>query len=384
MRSATQAICIEDLRKLARHRVPSVVFDYLDGAADGEVTARENIAAFDDYLFRPRLAVKTGAPRLATTVLGQPISFPAMPGPLGYSRLFHPDGEIGAARAAGKAGTGYVQSTLSGYRLEESSAATSGPFFYQFYLLGGRATGEATLARAAAAGAKGLFVTIDTPVAGLRRRDFRNGMRELMAKPSLPKLRYLPDVLLHPRWIAGYLRGGRMPVLPNVVVPGKGAFPLTDAAAALESSAITWDDMAWIRRHWKGPLCVKGVHTDDDARRAVDHGAQGVVVSNHGGRQLDGVAATLRVLPEVVAAVGGQCEVLLDGGVRHGSDIAKALALGARAVLLGRGYGYGLAAAGEKGVTRALEIFRSDLERTMKLLGCADIAELNESYLQRR
>ena len=230
-------------------------------------------------------------------------------------------------------------------------------------------------------GYSALVVTIDTPVAGIRERDIRNGTKELITRKLGPMLPYVHQFLLRPGWLAGFLADGGMMKFPNVVVPGQGAMPYADIGAALEQSMIAWEDFRWIREVWSGPIVVKGVHTGDDARRAADMGAAAVVVSNHGGRQLDGVAATLRVLPEVVAAVGDRIEVLMDGGIRRGSDIAKALCLGARAVLAGRAYAYGLGAAGGAGVARAIEILRTDLVRTLKLLGCDSTARLDRSYL---
>ncbi len=197
----------------------------------------------------------------------------------------------------------------------------------------------------------------------------------------LDKLPFLPNVLRHPRWLAGFLRDGGIRALPNVVIPGQGPMPLLDVGAALATTTVTWADLKWIADCWRGPLVVKGVLTGDDARRAVDAGVAAVSVSNHGGRQLDSVAASIRALPEVVAAVDGQAEVWMDGGIRRGSDIAKALCLGARAVLCGRAYAYGLAAAGEAGVARAIEILRADLDRTLKLLGCASARDLDRSYV---
>ncbi len=224
-------------------------------------------------------------------------------------------------------------------------------------------------------------MTIDTPVAGLRERDFRNGMKELMGGSVLDKIPFLPQMLARPGWIVSYLLDGGLSKLPNVVLPGTGPMELVDVGAALARSAVTWEDLSWIRKQWPGLLVIKGLLTGDDARRAVDEGAGAVVVSNHGGRQLDGVSPSLRALPEVVAAVNGQVEVLMDGGIRRGSDIVKAICLGAKAVLCGRAYAYGLAAAGEAGVTRALEILRADVDRTLKLLGCTSIAALDRSYI---
>jgi isopentenyl diphosphate isomerase/L-lactate dehydrogenase-like FMN-dependent dehydrogenase len=376
----TAALNIDDLRRMARRRVPRLVFDYIDGGAEAEVTLRENCRAFEDVTFRPRCAVPAGRCEVGTTVLGSDLSFPLILGPVGSCRLFHPGGEAAAARAAGAAGLPYVLSTLSGSRLEDVKAASRGPVWYQLYLVGGRDVASAAIARARAAGFSALVVTIDTPVAGLRERDYRNGITELLSRRPLRMLPHVSQVIARPRWLAGFIRDGGLMAFPNIVLPD-GPMAYADVAAALEQSAVCWDDLRWIREAWQGPVVIKGVHTPDDARRAVDAGADALVVSNHGGRQLDGVAATLRVLPEVVSAVGGQVEVLMDGGIRRGSDIVKALCLGARAVLIGRAYAYGLAAGGEAGVARAIEILRADMVRTLKLLGCPSIGELDASFV---
>jgi L-lactate dehydrogenase (cytochrome) len=357
------------------------VFDYIDGGAEGEVTLRENCRAFEDVTFRPRHAVAVPGCDLRTRVLGFDLALPFLLAPVGYSRLMHPGGEAAAAREAGKAGTGYILSTVSGHRLEDVKTASTGPVFYQLYLLGGRAAAEIVLERARVAGFAGLVVTIDTPVPGIRERDHRNGMRELISGNLLQKIPFLPNVLSRPKWLVSFLLDGGLRPLPNVVVPGQGPMPLPDVTAALASAAVTWADFRWIRDGWRGPIVVKGILTGEDARRAVDAGAAAVSVSNHGGRQLDGVAAALRALPEVVAAVNGQVEVWMDGGIRRGSDIVKAICLGARAVLCGRAYAYGLAAAGGAGVARAIEILRADLERTLRLLGCPSIEALDRSYV---
>jgi isopentenyl diphosphate isomerase/L-lactate dehydrogenase-like FMN-dependent dehydrogenase len=379
--ASPHVVCISDFRPLAQRRLPRPVFDYLDGGADGEVTLRENCRVFDDITFRPRHAVALSELDLRTRVLGFDVSFPALLAPVGYSRLMHPDGEAGASRAAGLAGTAYILSTISGHRVEDVKAASTGPVCYQLYLMGGRAASEAIIERARVAGCAALVVTIDTAVAGLRERDFRNGMKELMGGSLIDKIPYLPQMIARPRWIVGYLRDGGLSKLPNVVIPGEGPMELVDVTKALASSTVTWDDLKWIRKLWPGTLVIKGVLTGDDARRSIDEGASAVVVSNHGGRQLDGVRASLRALPEVVAAVNGRVEVLMDGGVRRGTDIVKALCLGARAVLCGRAYAYGLSAAGQAGVTRALEILRADVERTLRLLGCPSVAALDRSYI---
>lgn len=375
-------VSIEDFRPAARRRLPKAVFDYLDGGAEGEITLRENCRAFQDVNFRPRHAVAFANCDLRTTVLGCDLSLPFLLAPVGYSRLMHPDGEVGAARAAGNAGTAYILSTISGHRLEDVKAATSGPAFYQLYLMGGRGAAEASIHRARTAGFSALVVTIDTAVAGLRERDFRNGMKELISGSPLEKLPFLPQVLSRPTWLFRFLRDGGLPHLPNVVIPGRGPMALIDVNAALSAAAVTWADFRWIREVWGGPIVAKGVLTADDARCAIDAGASAIVVSNHGGRQLDGLPASLRALPEVLEAVKDQAEVLMDGGIRRGADIVKALCLGARAVLCGRAYAYGLATAGEAGVTRAIEILRADLDRTLRLLGCQSVLGLDRSYIQ--
>jgi isopentenyl diphosphate isomerase/L-lactate dehydrogenase-like FMN-dependent dehydrogenase len=379
--ASPRVVNVEDLRPLARRRLPRVVFDYLDGGAEGEVTLRENCRAFAEVTFRPRYAVPVGGGDLRVRVLGHDLSFPALLAPVGFSRLMHPGGEVAAARAAGSAGTAFLLSTISGHRLEAVRAASSGPVWYQLYLVGGRAAALSAIERARACGFSALVVTIDTPVAGMRERDYRNGMSELLSGSLAARLPFLPQLLARPRWLARFLLDGGLPRLQNVVLPGQGPMRLLDVGASLAQSAVVWEDLRWIREAWGGPLVIKGVLTGDDARRAVDEGARAVVVSNHGGRQLDGVPASLKALPEVVQAVGGQTEVLMDGGVRRGGDIVKAVCLGARAVLIGRAYAYGLAAAGEAGVARALEILRADVERTLKLLGARSIADLDRSYV---
>ncbi len=379
--ASPRVVCIADLRRVARKRIPKAVFDYLDGGAEDEITLRENCRVFEDVSFRPRCAVAFPDCDLRTRVLGYDLALPFILAPVGYSRLMHPGGEVAAAHAAGKAGTAYILSTISGHKLEDVRAASSGPVFYQLYLMGGRGAAEAAIGRARAAGFNALVVTIDTPVSGIRERDHRNGMKELISGTLMEKLPFVPNILLRPGWLTEYLLDGGLPGLPNVVIPDRGPMPLVDVAAALAESAVTWADLRWIRELWQGPVVIKGVLTADDARRAIDEGASAISVSNHGGRQLDCVSSSLQALPEVVAAVKGQVEVWMDGGVRRGSDIVKALSLGAHAVLGGRAYAYGLAAAGEAGVERAIHILHADLERTLRLLGCPSVAALDHSYV---
>jgi isopentenyl diphosphate isomerase/L-lactate dehydrogenase-like FMN-dependent dehydrogenase len=379
---SSQVVNIEDLCRLAQRRLPKSVFDYLDGGAEAESTLTENCRAFRDVTFRPRGAVAIADCNLKTKVLGHELSFPALLAPVGYSRLMHPGGEVAAARAAGLVGTGYILSTISGHKLENVKAASQGPVWYQLYLLGGREAAEGALDRARRAGFSALVITVDTPVAGMRERDLRNGMKELLGTSLFAKIPYVPGILAHPGWLASFLLDGGVPKLENIVIPGKGPMELIDVASALSKAVVTWEDLRWIRELWSGPIVVKGLLTGDDARRAVDEGAAAVVVSNHGGRQLDSVSPSLRALPEVIGAVNGQTEVLMDGGIRRGSDIVKAICLGARAVLIGRAYAYGLAAAGQTGVARALEILRGEVERTLRLLGCPSVAALDRSYVE--
>src|SRR5271169_4770204 len=243
--ASPHVVSIEDFRPIARQRVPQSVFDYLDGGAEGEITLRENCRIFNDVTFRPRHAVALADCNLCTSVLGFNLSLPIMLAPVGYSRLMHPGGEVAAARAAGRAGIGYILSTISGHKLEDVKAGSSGPVFYQLYLMGGRGAAEASIDRARTAGFSALVVTIDTPVSGIRERDFRNGMKELVSGGPFEKIPYLPQVFSRPGWLMSFLLDGGLPALPNVVVPGKGPMKLLDVATALAESAVTWADLRW-------------------------------------------------------------------------------------------------------------------------------------------
>jgi L-lactate dehydrogenase (cytochrome) len=377
---STHIVNIADLRLAAKRRLPRAVFDYIDGGAEAEWTLRENSRIFDDVMLRPRSAIATPDSDLRTTVLGESIELPFILAPVGSSRMFYPRGEEVAAHAAGEAGTIYTLSTLAGCAVRDVKAATRGPLWYQLYVIGGRDVALAGIERAKSSGCSALVVTIDTTVAGMRERDVRNGVKELVSGAPFTMFPYVFQFLARPRWLAGFFRDGGLMKFPNVMLKD-GPMPYADVGATLERAMLCWDDFQWIREAWQGPIIAKGVHTADDARRAIDHGAAAVVVSNHGGRQLDGVAPTLRVLPEVIAALNGQIEVLFDSGIRRGSDIVKALCLGARAVLIGRAYAYGLGAAGGPGVARAIDILRADIIRTMKLLGCSSVRDLDRAFV---
>ncbi len=379
--SSPAVVNISDLRKLAKKRLPKMVFDYIDSGADREQTLSENCSAFNEILFRPRCAVATPTCDLSISVLDQEFQLPFMLAPVGSSRLFYPKGEVVAAREAGIAGTGYTLSTLSGCRLEDVKQATSFPAWYQLYLLGGKDVALKTIQRAKSAGFSAIVVTIDTPVSGLRERDLRNGTKELLSRNPMLMLPYIPQMIIKPCWMAQWLGDGGLMSFPNVELES-GPMGYTEIGPALEASVVTWEDLKWIRKAWGGKIVVKGVHIGEDAKKAVDLGVDAIVVSNHGARQLDSVAPTIRVLPEIVRAVNGKIDVLLDGGIRRGGDVVKALCMGAKGVLIGRAYAYGLGAAGGDGVSRAIEIIKSDVVRTMKLLGCDSIKKLDSSYIK--
>jgi L-lactate dehydrogenase (cytochrome) len=385
MRSVTRrlsrAVNVQDLRTLARRRLPRVVFDYVDGGADAEITLHDNRRSWDQVLFRPRQAVRLPVVDTRVSVLGCDLELPFLLAPVGYTRLMHPDAEPGVARAARDAGVGYVLTTFSGTRVEEVGAAGA-TLWYQLYLAGGRSVVEAALARAWQSGARVLAVTIDTNWPGMRERDLRNGVAALVGDSAVAKLPYLGQMIARPEWLVGFLRD-RPGVMqfPNIMLPGVGPAVARDVTTQLTESIVDWSDLSWIRTAWPGPIVMKGVLTEGDARRAVDEGAAGVIVSNHGGRQLDTCYPTARALPAIVRAIGRQVPVLVDGGIRRGADIVKAICMGASAVLVGRAYAYGFAAGGEAGVARATAILRTDIERTLRLLGCASIRQLDAGYV---
>ena len=418
MSSTSRINNVADARRLARRTLPRAVFDYIDGGAEDEVTMAENERAFRDVTFRPRMATRADVPDLTTTVLGTEISLPLLLAPCGLAGLMHPDGALGAARAAKRAGTVSVLSTVAGTP-PEGLAHEPGPRWFQLYAPDRRIAG-ALIRRAAASGFEALVVTVDTPALGKRERDARNGWAGSSLKLDLRTAARLgPQVAVRPGWairmlgrtlttlrqpstpgrapdpddrsgvsdpaptaqdaVAGTPAPAPMPSQDSTVAPTRAV--ASAGAVAMLASPFAWDDIAWMRERWTGSLLVKGVLSGDDAVRSADAGADAVIVSNHGGRQLEGAPASLRVLPEVVDAAGSRLEVLLDGGVRRGGDVAKAVALGARAVLIGRPYLYALAAAGEAGVERMLEIFRADLTRTLTLMGCHSVSDLDRTWI---
>lgn len=391
-RIAPRIRTVEDARRLARWRVPRVVFDYIDGGAETERTMRANRAALEAIGFVPRMAVTQGVPGpdLTTTVLGTPVSMPVLLAPVGFTRVMEPQGDIAGARAAATAGTVFTLSSMSGHTMEDVASAynrAAGSMdgaWFQLYKLGGRDGAEQLVERARKAGFSTLVLTVDTQIAGNRERDLHHGVTIPLRMDRKTVLRFAPKVVTHPLWLIDAAQDNFASSIVNTRGLGTDDQPMTDDDALINwvLSPMHWDDFAWIREVWPGPIVVKGVLGGDDARRAVDLGAAAVVVSNHGGRQLDGAPATMPALVEVLDAVGDRVEVLVDGGIRRGSDAVRAVALGARAVLIGRAWAYALAAAGEPGIAKVLSILRSDVDRSLRLLGCPSVEALDTSYVR--
>ncbi|SNT62261.1 L-lactate dehydrogenase (cytochrome) [Asanoa hainanensis] len=369
-----RAASIADLRSLARRHTPRAAFDYVDGAAEGELSHARSRAAFARVEFRPRVLRDVSDVDTGTTLLGRPAALPLVLAPTGFTRMMHHEGEHAVAAAAAATGVPYTLSTMGTVAPEE--LAGSGERWFQLYLWRDRAATKDLVARAAAAGFRALMLTVDTPVSGSRLRDVRDG---LTIPPNLT-LRTLVDMGRHPSWWWHLL--STPPLRFASLDSTDGA--LADLVDRVFDPSITLADLAWLRDVWTGPLIVKGVLDAADARTVVDAGADAVVVSNHGGRQLDRVATPLEVLPAVVEAVGGRAEVYLDGGVLDGADVVAAVGLGARACLVGRAYLYGLMAGGQDGVTRALDILRADVRRTLALLGARTIDQLGPDRVRLR
>jgi L-lactate dehydrogenase (cytochrome) len=374
---AARAGTIGELRAAARRRIPRVIFDYVDGAAGDEVTARRNVTEFRAIELVPRVLVDVSRVETATSVLGEPVALPLLGAPMGLTGLLHPAGEVALARALADAGSLYVLAAMSSCPIEEVAAAVSRPLWFQMYIWRDRGLVLDMLRRAQAAGISVLVVTLDVPVAGGRDRDRRNGF----SVPPRVTLRALAEGALHPRWSSGFVRQPRIR-WGNLPADGGIAASLGVHIDRQFDPAATWDDLGWFREHWDGRLVVKGVLHPDDARRAVGLGAAGVIVSNHGGRQLDGAPAAIRALRPVAEAVGGDAEVYLDGGIRRGADIVKAVALGARACLAGRALAYGLGVAGQAGARRAVEILASELRTALALTGCPSVRDLGPSWVR--
>ena len=381
-RDVTRALNIADLREIARRCVPGFVFEYVEGGAEDEVTLRGNREAFSRLRFLPQTLIDTSRRHQRTTILGRMADAPLIIAPTGLGGLLHPDGDAVLARAAAKYGIPYVLSTVSTTRLEDLVNRVGGRLWMQLYVVKDRAIGRDIVRRAAAAGFEALVFTSDANVFGNREWDQRGYRR-----PGRLTARALLDALGHPRWAWEVLLRHGMPrfrnlesfLSPSAVTP-MGA---STVIPQLFDATICWDDLGWIRDLWRGKLIIKGVLTAADAERAVSLGVDGIVVSNHGGRQLDSCVASIDVLPEIVRTVGGRAAIIIDSGFRRGTDVVKALALGAQAVMLGRATLYGLIAGGETGVERALAILTSEIDRVLGQLGCNSVADLKAELVRR-
>lgn len=380
-RDCARALSIADLREIARRRVPGFAFEYVEGGSEDEATLRRNREVFAALSFVPRTLIDTAGRSLGTSVFGRPCAAPLAIAPTGLNGMLHPDGDLALARAAAAFGIPYTLSTLSTTRLEDVASQAGGRLWMQLYVMKNRAIAEDIMARAAAAGYEALVFTSDANVFGSREWDKRN-----YSRPGKPTFRAAFDALRHPRWLMRVLLRKGIPHFRNVET-----FLPPGAASAVGGSTIipqmfeptiAWQDIDWIRRHWHGKLLVKGILSAADAQRALDAGCDGIVLTNHGGRQLDYCVAPIEVLGEVAAAVGSRLTIVIDSGFRRGSDIAKALALGAHTVMIGRAALYGLAADGERGVRRALDMLAVELDRVLGQLGCRSIADLRADLLR--
>ncbi|TMS56785.1 alpha-hydroxy-acid oxidizing protein [Imbroritus primus] len=372
--------CIEDLRRVARKRVPRMFYDYVDGGSWTEYTYRANEADFQRLEFRQRVAVDITERSTATTMVGQPVSMPVAIAPTGLTGMQYADGEILAARAAKKHGIPFTLSTMSICPIEAVAEATGRhPFWFQLYVLRDKSFVENLIDRAKAANCSALVVTMDLQVFGQRHKDKKNGL----STPPKPTLRNLLNLATKPRWCLGML-GTKHRHFGNIVGHAKGVDnigSLVEWTREQFDPRLSWQDVEWIKKHWGGKLIVKGIQDPEDARLAVESGADAIIVSNHGGRQLDGAASSISTLPRIVAAVGDRVEVHMDGGIRSGQDVLRAIALGARGTYIGRAMMYGLGAFGERGVTTALEIIRNELDLSMAFCGKTDIREVDRGIL---
>lgn len=382
-RRLSRAASVQDLRRIARRRLPRGVFDYVDGAAEDEVTRARNAAAYRDVQFRPRVLRDVGNIDTSTTLLGEPLAYPLVLAPTGFTRMVDPEGELAVARAAARAGLPYTLSTMSTRSIEEVAGVSTGHKWFQVYVWRDRGLVKELIQRAAAAGYEAIVITVDTAVLGRRERDIRRGF----TLPPKMGLDTIVDGLLHLGWTWSFLWAE--PIVFSHVrgfSGGDGAAPvlLAEYINSQFDPGLSWDDIEWFRSVWKGPIVIKGIQTVEDARLAADAGVQAVALSNHGGRQLDGAPPPLRLVAPVADIVGDRVEIICDGGIRRGSDIVKAVALGARACMAGRAYLYALAAGGERGVHHILAQLNEDVRRTMALTGITRVEDLTPDLVQWR
>lgn len=374
---------VTDLRRMASRRLPQPIFDYIDGGADDEVSLGRNVSAFRNYELLPDVLNDVSTIRTETRIFGQPSRWPLMLSPTGLTRMFHQDAELAVASAAARHGLIYSLSTMGTTRLEELAQAVAGPKVFQIYIFKDRGLTAEFVARCKEAGYHGLTLTVDTPVAGNRERDRASGF----SLPPKLTLRSLLSFALHPFWSLPALTGSKFDlanVSHKVDALASGPMSLFDYIGAQFDRSVGWREVEWLAREWNGPLAIKGVMTPEDARRSISSGATGVMVSNHGGRQLDGGPAPIDQIEPVREAVGDGPDVICDGGIRRGTDVAKALALGATACSIGRPYLYGLAAGGEAGVDRLLTLLSQEFERTLTLLGVNNVTSLVRRHVQKR
>lgn len=381
---ASKILSVNDARYFAKKRVPKGIFQMFEAGSGSNVTAEDNVKAFEAVKFRPRNAVFHPTHDISTTVLGHKISMPAIVSSVGFLAVGHTDGEAGVARAAGAAGTIQFVSGVTGTPIEKIMEAATGPVFYQLYYIGGRDKSAPIIARIKKAGVSGLILTVDTPTIA-RPRDLpyieRRGVPyQINLKEAI---RFLPQLWNKPAWTWDFIRAGfPEPQVAMGLRPDGTPMGLFEGIAEIYKETPTWEDIPWIRRHWDGPLVIKGILTVADAKRAVAEGADAIVISNHGGNVLDGSVSTLPILTEIVEAVGDKIEVLIDSGVRRGTDVLKAVALGAKAALLGRAYLYPLLAAGEQGVSHILNLFHQQIEEGLAFLGAQSIHGLDPSFVE--
>jgi L-lactate dehydrogenase (cytochrome) len=379
-RRLRKGVSVADLRAIARRRLPRGVFDYIDGAAEDEAAMASNSEAYRRITFRPRVLRDVGQVDISTTLLGKPLAFPLVLAPTGFTRIADPAGELAVARAAARAGIPYSLSTLGTRSIEEVAAVSPGRLWFQVYVWKDRGLVAEMVQRAADSGYEALCLTVDTAVLGKRERDVRRGF----TLPPKLGLTTILDGIAHPGWTWQFIRSDPI-VFANVsghaVGDGAEAVSLAEYVSRQFDPGLSWKDVEWLRSRWDGPIVIKGIQTTVDASIAAEEGIEAIALSNHGGRQLDSAPAPLELVPEVADAVGDRVEIICDGGVRRGSDIVKALALGATACMSGRAYLYGLGAAGEAGVDHVLDVLSSDMSRTMALIGCRAIADLGRDYV---
>ncbi len=382
MSEITHCVSIADMKKLARKKLPSIMFDYIEGGAEDEITVDWNQKAFQKYEFVPHVLRDVSQIDLTTKVLGVTLDLPVMAAPTGMSRMFHYTGERAVVKAVHKAGGAYALSAVSTTSIEDIAAASTGPKFFQIYEWHNKAMVQDFILRSHKEGYDGLILAVDLATLGKRDRDIKNGhgrpaiLRRNVALSALSKPAWLYRFLTQPKWT--------MANMTEHLSHGAAALKVVDTVNQQFRASVSWQDAAIMRKQWGGAFILKGIQCVEDAVKAAEIGATGIILSNHGGRQLDGAPATLDLLPDVVNAVGNKIEILIDGGITRGADVVKALALGAKCVLVGRAYLYGLAAGGEAGVGRVFDILKDEITRVLQLIGCASLKELESSYVKRR